>query len=76
VSAPRAASTARVRVQRAACAVAWCGLVGLVLLPPCLFFAGALGHDAVKAWMLAGTALWFAATSLAAALRGDQGDRT
>ena len=44
-------------------------LVSLVALaativPSLCYFAGAVGHDAVKWSALAGTALWFAATPL------------
>jgi hypothetical protein len=41
---------------------------GLALLgtiaPPFLYFGGRLDLDPVKSWMLAATAVWFAATPL------------
>lgn len=41
-------------------------LVSLVgtILPPVLFFAGALDLDATKRWMLVATVTWFAATPI------------
>jgi hypothetical protein len=34
-------------------------------IPPALFLAGALAEGAMKAWLLAGTVLWFATWPLA-----------
>lgn len=34
------------------------------IIPPLLFFLGHLGLDAAKAWMLAGTIVWFVTTPL------------
>jgi hypothetical protein len=38
-------------------------LVGTIL-PPVLYFSGAMELTAVKSWMLASTVAWFAATPL------------
>jgi hypothetical protein len=47
-------------VAQTASALALAGSV----LPAVLFFAGHLALDELKAWMLAATVLWFAATPL------------
>lgn len=39
--------------------VAWAGLLGLVLLPPCLVFTEVQDPDTAKTLMLVGTAVWF-----------------
>jgi hypothetical protein len=41
--------------------VSWLALAGIVV-PPILYFAGSLGHQAVKGVTLVATILWFAAT--------------
>ena len=49
--------------------LAWAALLGLVLLPPCLVFAGVLELGAAQNAMLAGTVVWFGVAA-ARALRG------
>ena len=48
-------------MRKAAMAVSFAALAGTIL-PAFLFFAGTMGLDAVKGWMLGATAVWFAAT--------------
>lgn len=46
-------------IRRLCVAVSYAALAA-VLLAPALYFAGALGKPAMKAWMAAATVLWFA----------------
>jgi len=48
-------------VRTAAKLVSLVSLVGTIL-PPVLFFAGAMDLDAMKWWLLVATVAWFAAT--------------
>lgn len=50
-------------MKTAAKAVSGVALLGTIV-PALLFFTGSLGLEPMKAWMLAATALWFAATPL------------
>jgi hypothetical protein len=50
-------------MRRAAQLMSLAGLVGTIL-PPVLFFYGAIGLDPMKTWMLAAAVAWFAATPL------------
>jgi hypothetical protein len=50
-------------MKTAAKLVSAVALVGTIA-PPLLFFAGALELGPMKAWMLAATVAWFAATPL------------
>ena len=45
---------------------AWTALLGLVLLPPCLLFAGWLDTETVQMAMLVGTLAWFGLAGLRA----------
>jgi hypothetical protein len=48
-------------VKNAARLVSLVALAGTIL-PPVLYFTGHMQPDAMKAWMLAATIAWFAAT--------------
>ena len=48
-------------MKRIAEIISWLAL-GITLVPACLFFVDKFDLDATKMWMLAGAAIWFAAT--------------
>ena len=48
-------------MKRVAQTFSWLALAG-TLLPPCFLFAGRIGLDHVKVWMLVSTVVWFIAT--------------
>ena len=50
-------------MKRAARVVSYSALLATIV-PPILYFTGAMGFDAMRVWMLAATVAWFAATPM------------